>query len=138
MSSKLVEWSDEFSVGYKGIDLQHMELVQLVNDFHAGIQKGGLMSKVYFLQTIKGAAKYIKTHFDYEEKIMEQVDYPHIDGHRKEHEKFISEVTSQIQKFEKEDNPDPTGFDKFLIDWILNHVANMDKKYSPYLKDLPE
>ena len=136
MSTKLVEWSDDFSVGYKGIDLQHMELVHLVNDFHAGIQKGGLMSKVYFLQTIKGAVKYVKTHFETEESIMMQVNYPYLNEHKKEHENFINEVTRQIQSFEKADNPDPTGFDKYLLDWILNHIANSDKKYSPYLKDL--
>ena len=138
MSSKLVEWSDEFSVGHKGIDLQHMELVQLVNDFHEGIQKGGMISKVYFLQTIKGAVKYVKTHFLTEENLMEQANFPFFNEHKKEHENFINEVTHQIQSFEKEDNPDPTGFDKYLLDWILNHIANSDKKYSPYLKDLPE
>ena len=135
---KLFEWNDDLLVGNKSIDTQHMELVQLANDFHAGIQSGGLMAKVYFLQTIKGAVQYVKTHFENEEKIMQEIEYPFINEHKKEHENFVSQVSSQIHNFEKEDNPDPTGFDKYLMDWILNHIANSDKKYSPYLEKLPQ
>ena len=54
----------------------------------------------------------------------------------KQHEDFIAEVEQQARLFESEDSPNPGEFVKYLMDWILHHVAGMDKKYVPYLASL--
>ena len=133
MADELVPWSDDFLVGHESIDLQHKELVKLTNEFYAGVQMGGVLAKVFFLQTIQGAVQYIKTHFKTEEDIMEKIEFPLFQEHKKLHEEFITEVTREIQAFEKQDTPDPAGFVKYLMNWVLNHVANSDKKITPYL-----
>ena len=136
MANELVTWSDDFLVGNSTIDTQHKELVNMTNDFYAGVKMGGLVAKVYFLQTIKGAVNYIKNHFQDEEALMRKAEYPDYEEHKKQHEYFVNEVTLQIKNFEKEDNPDPAGFVKYLMNWILNHVGHSDKKYSPYISKL--
>jgi hemerythrin len=134
----LVEWSDDFLVGNSQIDCQHKELVRMTNEFYSGVQMGGVMAKVYFMKTIQGAVNYVKTHFSTEENIMRQVNYPYFEAHKKQHEDFVAEVTRQIQVFDKEDNPDPAGFVKYLMDWVLRHIAASDKKYMPYIAGLEE
>ena len=136
MADELVPWSDDFLVGHESIDLQHKELVKLTNEFYAGVQMGGVLAKVFFLQTIQGAVQYIKTHFKTEEDIMEKIEFPLFQEHKKLHEEFITEVTREIQAFEKQDTPDPAGFVKYLMNWVLNHVANSDKKITPYLEKI--
>ncbi|MCL2067508.1 MAG: bacteriohemerythrin [Treponema sp.] len=136
MANELVTWSDELSVGNKTIDEQHQELVRMTNEFYAGCLMGGIMAKVYFLKTIQGAVHYIKTHFSTEEEILKMIEYPELEFHKKQHEDFIATVLEQVRAFETEDNPDPTGFIRFLMDWILKHIANMDKNYIPYLDKL--
>jgi len=136
MADELVPWSDDFLVGNVSIDLQHKELVKLTNEFYAGVQMGGVLAKVFFLQTIQGAVQYIKTHFKTEEDIMEKIEFPLFQEHKKLHEEFITEVTREIQAFEKQDTPDPAGFVKYLMNWVLNHVANSDKKITPYLEKI--
>ena len=136
MANELVTWTDDFTVNNVIIDGQHKELVRLTNEFYAGVQMGGVMAKVYFLQTIKGAVNYVKTHFVTEEEIMQKVDFPLYDEHKKEHEDFINAVTKQVNVFENEDNPDPAGFVKYLMNWVLKHIADSDKKYVPYIGKL--
>jgi hemerythrin len=138
MAEEVVAWSDDFSVGNETIDAQHKELIRLTNEFYSGVQMGGMLAKVYFLQTIKGAVQYVKTHFADEEALMLKAGYPHpqYEEHKKQHEDFVAEVTQQVKNFEQEDNPDPEGFVKYLMNWILQHVADSDKKYSPYVSKL--
>ena len=136
MADELVAWSDDFSVGNKKIDGQHKELVRMTNEFYAGVQMGGVIAKVYFFKTIQGAVLYVKTHFATEEEIMLKVAYPLFDEHKRQHEDFVAEVTRQVRILEKEDNPDPAGFVKYLMEWVLRHIADSDKKYAPYIVGL--
>ncbi|MDR2477591.1 MAG: bacteriohemerythrin [Treponema sp.] len=136
MANELVAWNDEFLVGNEKIDAQHKELVSMTNEFYAGCQMGGLMAKVFFMKTIQGALHYVKTHFSTEEDIMQKASYPDFHIHKQQHENFVDAVTRQVQVFEKEDNPDPAGFVKYLMNWVLHHIAESDKKYMPYIARL--
>ena len=134
MANELVTWSDDFLIGDEKIDGQHKELVRMTNDFYAGVQMGGMVAKVFFMKTIQGAVQYVKTHFATEEAFMQKVDYPLAAEHKEQHENFVTEVAQQVQVLEKEDNPDPAGFVKYLMNWILNHIAESDKKYTSYIE----
>ncbi|GHV93702.1 hemerythrin [Spirochaetia bacterium] len=138
MADELVAWSDDFSVGNSTIDEQHKELVRMTNEFYAGCQMGGVMAKVYFLKTIQGAVRYVRTHFSTEEEIMQKANYPGFDAHKQQHENFVAEVTQQVQLFEHDDNPDPAEFVKYLMNWVLQHIANVDKQYMPFIAQLEQ
>ena len=138
MADELVTWDDSFLVGIAYIDEQHRELVRITNEFYAGVQMGGVIAKVYFMKTIQGALQYVKTHFATEEDLMQKAGYPYYAEHKKQHEDFVAEVAQQVQVFEKEDNPDPAGFVKYLMNWVLQHIADTDKKYAPYISKLEQ
>jgi len=138
MADELVAWSDDFSVGNTTIDDQHKELVRMTNEFYAGCQEGGIMARVYFLKTIQGAVRYVRTHFSTEEEIMHKVNYPDFDAHKKQHEDFVTHVTEQIGILDNDPNPDPAAFVKFLMDWILHHIAEADKKYVPHIAKMEQ
>ena len=136
MANELVAWSDDFLVGDEKIDGQHKELVRMTNEFYAGVQMGGVVAKVFFLKTIQGAVQYVRTHFATEEDIFRKTDYPHSQEHIQQHENFVAEVAQQVQVMENEDNPDPAGFVKYLMNWVLQHIAESDKKYAPYIAQI--
>jgi hemerythrin len=127
----LVKWSDDYSVGILAIDNQHKELVKMTNALFLGCERTGL-TVVYFMKAIQAAVKYAKIHFATEEKYMIQVNYPDYAAHKKEHENFVTEVLSQTRLFE-EGKTVPLTFALFLKNWLLNHIAISDKKYSKFL-----
>jgi hemerythrin-like metal-binding protein len=131
-----VAWSDDFLTGNKSVDMQHKELVTMVNEFHAGVRTGGVMARVFFIKAIQCSVQYIKTHFTNEEELMQRGKYPAFDEHKRQHETFIAEVARQVHDIETEGNPDPADFVKFLTDWISNHIAVSDKKLAPYIANL--
>jgi len=42
----LIEWKDEFSVGVTEVDLEHRDLIDLINDLHAVMGAGATHDKV--------------------------------------------------------------------------------------------
>jgi hemerythrin len=132
MTVEPVAWSDDFLIGNESVDMQHKELVNMINEFHAGVLTGGVMARVYFIKAIQCSVQYIKTHFTTEEELMQRGKYPSFAEHKEQHESFIAEVNRQVRNIETEGNPDPTDFVKFLTEWVSHHIAVSDKKLAPY------
>ena len=132
MEEDSVRWSDDYSVGFEIIDNQHKELVRMTNVLFDGCKKDSAVADEVFMQTIRRAIEYAQTHFYTEEKYMKQVDYPDIVAHKHEHDKFVSTVKKAVMDFEA-GNSEPIVLARFLKNWLLTHIAESDKKYSPYL-----
>jgi hemerythrin len=129
----MIDWKDEYSVGNSLIDKQHRELIQMTDELYTACRQGGGAEKASFIRTIHGAVRYVKEHFSTEEKIMKQVNYPDYEVHKKEHEDFIAEVLLQAKNYENNNPFVPAAFVKFLLEWIVTHIAGSDRKYVPYL-----
>jgi hemerythrin len=135
-SHAVVEWNDSYSVGVELIDNQHKELIMMTNELFAGCEKGGTAAEIYFMKTIQGAVRYVKTHFATEEIILERFKYPDFLVHKKEHENFVAKVLEEVRDFESLRNFVPMDFARYLQDWVLTHIALSDKKYGVFFDDL--
>jgi hemerythrin len=133
VEENFVTWNDSFSVGFEPIDNQHKELVAMTNELFQGC-KGDDVRRV-FLQIYQKAAEYAQKHFADEEKYMVQASYPDLTTHRQAHRVFVNEVIGSIQKYQA-GNVEPIKLAMFLKDWLLNHIAVVDKAYAPYLKKI--
>lgn len=131
----MVAWSDAFSVGSNLIDSQHKGLVVMTNELFKGCERHD--GTVSFMKAIQSAVSYAKTHFATEERFMQKTNYPEYTVHKKEHEDFVQVVLKQVKKFE-EGTCAPIDFALFLRDWLLNHIAVSDKKYSPFLQQIKD
>jgi hemerythrin len=131
-----VEWDGRYAIGIPLIDEQHQELIRLTNELYKACLKSDAAGKELFKVAIKAAVDYVKFHFSAEEKLLENVDYPQIVVHKKQHEEFIMKVLAEAKNFEEGKKFVPNVFVRFLRDWILSHIAVMDKKYAAYIFDL--
>jgi hemerythrin len=129
----LVEWDDRYSVNIQLIDDQHKELINMTNSLYKGCLSGDEAARSYFMETIRGTVDYVKYHFSAEEKMLENVKYPDIVQHKREHESFIKQILEDVEKFQEGKKFVPNVFVRFLKDWILTHIAVQDKKYSEYI-----
>jgi hemerythrin len=126
-----VAWSDDFSVGSELIDTQHKGLVEMTNSLFRGCERHDEM--ISFMRAIQSAVNYAKIHFATEERFMQKTNYPDSAAHKAEHDAFVAEVLSQVKKFET-GACTPLDFALYLKNWLLNHIAVSDKKFTPYLK----
>ena len=136
VKSELVSWSPTFSVGVKLIDDQHKGLLDLVNDLFNHVIGDEATERVYFQKVIGQAVRYVKVHFATEEKIMLHTDFPGYAEHKKAHDAFVLTVIENIRDFEAGKKFSLSGFTKFLKEWVLTHIAIMDKQYFAYFKQI--
>jgi hemerythrin len=135
-SSELITWSDTFSFGIKLIDDQHREFIDLVNDMFHHATGNDEQEREYFSEVIHKAIHHIKVHFATEEKLMRDMHYPDYAEHKRCHDCFVLDVLINIRNFETEKHYTLYSFTKFLKDWVLSHIAVMDKQYQVYIKQI--
>jgi hemerythrin len=139
MSNKSVEivtWSDRLSCGIKLIDDQHKGLVELVNDMFNHATGNSIQEHDYFNIVIQEVVKYVKVHFATEEKIMIATNFSGYTEHKKAHDGFILAVVENINDYKAGKRLTLSAFTKFLKDWVLSHIAMMDKQYFEYFKKI--
>lgn len=131
MDDDLIVWNDSYSVGNETIDNQHKGLVAMANELLLHCRQKGPEADVAFARTVKKAMDYARSHFSTEENIMTRSSYPDIQTHKKEHEKFVIDILKAIREFE-DGKIEPINLVEFLKNWLLNHIAETDKKCAPY------
>ncbi|MCL2764217.1 MAG: bacteriohemerythrin [Treponema sp.] len=136
VKNELITWTDRFSCGIKLIDEQHRELVNLVNEMFNHVTGNDLQEHNYFNRVINDAVTYVKTHFATEEKLMIATKFDGYAEHKKEHDSFVLAVVENIRDYEAGKRLTLSSFTKFLKDWVLSHIALMDKKYFEYYKKI--
>jgi hemerythrin len=135
MDKNLIVWDDVYSVGSSIIDDQHKILINMINDLYrldADNTKTDSATKAAFAKVFKKAGEYAMTHFQEEEAMLEKAAYPYLSDQKKAHTAFMAKVWDEYSLF-NEGKSSSTGMANFLKEWLLNHIAVSDKKYSSYI-----
>jgi len=136
-AKEFVTWTEKLSCGIKIIDDQHKGLVNLVNEMFDHASGNFVQERDYFNRVIQELVKYVKDHFASEEKILIATKFAGYTEHKKEHEAFIRAVIEKSREYESGNNRlTLSTFTRFLRDWILSHIAVMDKQYFEYFKKI--
>ena len=131
-----IAWTDKFSCGVKAIDEQHKGLVDLINEMHNHVAGNCDQEYKYFKMVIHEAVMYVKNHFATEEKIMLITKFWGYAEHKKEHDGFVRTVVETIHEYEAGKRFTPLHFTWFLKDWVLSHIALMDKQYFEHFRNI--
>jgi hemerythrin len=132
-SRTTADWNDRYLVGIQLIDDQHRELLRLIDNFYLGCSKDDETAKTTFKLTVHGLISYIKYHFATEEQLLERIKYPDISAHKRQHAEFTRDILERIDNFERGKTFSPRCFIRYVRDWILTHMALIDKKYATYI-----
>ncbi|WP_292468633.1 bacteriohemerythrin [Methanolobus sp.] len=125
----LVTWSDKFSMQIKEIDDQHKVLVRMINELHDAMKQA--KGKEASIKIIDKMAEYMQFHFSTEEKYMQRFAYPDYMAHKQEHVKFVEQGVQFRQDFDAGKAGLSYDVMNFLMDWLVNHIQESDKKYAP-------
>lgn len=132
LSSKdYVEWKNDYSVGIDSIDQQHKRLINLINQLHTAVDYS--TGPEFEREALDELVDYTKTHFSYEEGLMEQNGYPDFEPHKAQHEKMFKKVEEVLAEYEKDQETAMSNAAEYLKDWLINHINGTDKEYSSFL-----
>ncbi|MCL2410564.1 MAG: bacteriohemerythrin [Treponema sp.] len=135
-SKELIVWDKKFQCGIKVIDEQHKQLVELINEMFNHATGNHIQENDYFNRAIREMVKYVKIHFAAEEKILLATKFPGYNEHKKEHESFILAILNIVNEHKAGKRIVFSNYCRFLKDWVLSHIAMIDKQYFEYLKSI--
>ncbi len=128
----LVTWDNSFNLNVKVIDEHHRHLVGLLNQSYNAIH---LNDSPRIKLVLKELHEYTKYHFNAEEAMMQQYDFPSHSSHEKEHAQFSQHVDELQSKLTIGEALYNIQIVVFLKDWLVNHILVTDRELAIYLVD---
>lgn len=122
----LITWKDEFSVGVPAVDLEHRELIELINGLDADMQENATQTKV--VESLGEIYAHISAHFALEEKIMRDAGYDGFAAHKQDHESLLDELLEFIDSVDAAGRYDRTGLSQDLDRWFSGHFRTHDAR----------
>lgn len=122
----LITWKDEFSVGVAAADLEHRELIELINGLDAGMRKCATQTTV--VETLGEIYARISAHFALEEKIMRKAGYDGFTTHKQDHERLLDELLDVIDSVDDAGRYDREGLSRDLDRWFSDHFRTHDAR----------
>ncbi|MDD6572817.1 MAG: hemerythrin family protein [Thermoflexaceae bacterium] len=130
-----VEFDKSLVTGNEMIDEQHKELIEKIDKLLACCEQG--KGKIQAIKMLDYLAEYTEYHFGEEEKLQEEVAYPGIAEHKKKHAEFKKAVEELHEMLSEEEGPSDAfvaAVKKNVVDWLFNHIKNMDKALAAYVQ----
>jgi methyl-accepting chemotaxis protein len=123
-----LEWSDNFIINADEMDEEHKILVGKMNLLIDAID---LKDQKNILPLFQDFAGYTIQHFKDEEDFMRKTNYPQIESHKKIHEKLLQTVIGFGEEI-KNNTINYQRFIAFLKNWLVTHIAGVDKQYADH------
>ena len=122
----LINWKDEFSVGVAAVDLEHRELIELINSLDADMLEHATQKTV--VESLGEIYARISAHFALEEKIMREADYDGYATHKEDHESLLDELLDIIDSVDDSGRYDRAALSRSLDSWFSDHFQTHDAK----------
>lgn len=132
-------WDSDCLIGEEEIDKQHYELFTIATTLINSVknccknrdQQNSIMGVLEFLDS------YVHDHFQTEEKLMEEYDYPFLEHQKEQHQRFclsFERIREEVINCRGSKNYLMFRIQVFVIDWLINHTLKEDKHFGRFLK----
>lgn len=126
------EWADDLVIDKGPIDQDHQHLVELVNTLHTATSQGCGQDVVGHI--LEDLAAYTKGHLQREERLMAEVHFPQLEGHRRGHDRFVADLETLQRRFESGSITTAAQLSALLRDWLSLHIRRSDRPLREYLQ----
>lgn len=136
-----IKWENRFNTGYKRVDDQHKELVNILNKLYILVMSKDISKEDIeeeLNNILKETVDYVAYHFSTEEAIMKAIDYSKFKQHVVKHRNFTNKVLEEVNNYKNGKEIDIKGFTLFLRDWLFNHILVEDKVFISEVKSTLE
>ena len=126
-------WRKEYSIGQAAVDGSHQDLLEDMNALVRAVNVGAWDLTPPLLAQIQFAAG---RDFMIEEQMMLQNEYPFLDLHIRQHQRFFeyfAELRREIERGEEDRVYLAFRVRRLLTDWLDNHILSADRHYLHFL-----
>ncbi|MCL2128247.1 MAG: hemerythrin family protein [Treponema sp.] len=128
------KWDVGIETGHAKIDNQHKQLIMALNNVTEASQTGKGEDEIF--KALDFLSNYAVMHFNTEERLQVQYDYPDFAAHKSCHEAFRVMAGELTRKLVEEG---PTGehvgaVTKTIGEWMMNHIRDEDIRMAAYVR----
>lgn len=125
--------------GNRYMDLQHHELIDIINDLAEAIGQSASTSQMR--EVLTRLEQYSRFHFAHEEREIRRnsVATTHAEAHVAQHREFAQHVRTAVGELDEIGlitASDANALLYYLTTWLTNHIADTDKKLATILRAL--
>lgn len=128
-----VTWNEKYSVKIASIDEQHKKLVSIINQLYTAMKEG--KSRDQLSKTLEDLVEYTKSHFSYEESLLEKAGYQDLAEHKEQHRTFVEKISTACKDYKNGNMFMSIDICNFLQNWLIHHIQGTDQKYTQLLLD---
>lgn len=127
----VIPWSPQFCVGHPHLDEQHRILLDTINQLASADSLNNHYAVAMIIDELHAYAAF---HFDTEEKVIADINFPALEEHRREHQEFVQWIDNFRDDYVSSGKK-PLGAPvlAFLKQWLSDHILQSDQNYRPYL-----
>ncbi|PIE34622.1 hypothetical protein CSA56_07190 [candidate division KSB3 bacterium] len=129
-----IKWNDLMKIGVQEIDEQHQTLIDAIDRLGEAMLSDQQSEKIEEVLTF--IIQYSQTHFKTEEAYFDRYDGPEIQANKQDHAWFVKTSASFMEDFRKKgaDLNLIIKIHKFLVDWLLQHILEIDTALRKYVQ----
>ncbi|WP_148207459.1 bacteriohemerythrin [Paramagnetospirillum magneticum] len=132
MEQTAPEWFDGKKLGVDFIDQDHAQIASMM-DFLV-IRLAGPSTDEGINAVLSELADFTRVHFEREEDVMKQTDYPDREEHAAVHRGLIRVLSELIARVRREGHSKLSGSEvQSLRNWVTGHIKMEDRKLAEYL-----
>ncbi len=122
----LIEWQENFNVGIAAVDLDHRELIDMINARHADLLAAGANGSI--LAFFGDIHARISAHFAMEEQLMRERGYDQYQAHKRDHERLLDEIRDLADDYEDAELFNEAEMSRRFTRWFVEHFKYMDTR----------
>ena len=126
------EWTSDLDTRIPVIDRQHRRIARYVNRLAAAIENA---DRDVVEEVLEELVDYTMTHFAFEEELMEMVEHPYIETHKKTHQLFGDKMEDYKTRFQGGEEV-ARDLNATLRSWLINHIQHDDADYAAAVREL--
>lgn len=129
----LLKWKPAYSLGIPSVDLEHREMIEMINGVYAGLDHNADPERIE--AALEDIYAGIAAHFALEERHMREGGYQEYEDHKDEHEDLLDQIRDLMDEFDDSPESGRESLQKSLSDWFGKHFSTFDARFHQHLGD---
>jgi hemerythrin len=134
-TNNFLQWRTEYSIGIPEIDKQHKEIMVLINDLLKLCKEDNNNgNRESFTGLVLVIMEHFQKHFEAEENLMMERNYPRYGKHKERHDKLLEDMRKITERIVTEERRmSLINMVIYLREWFVENIYGMDKEMGEYL-----
>jgi hemerythrin len=130
-SNEIAEWSSALHIGIGIIDDQHTQLITMLHKLNQEVHE--YLERKVDNRILAKIIEEASIHFETEEMMMQDHDYPNKKDHKERHIDLLQTVENYINNYKENTHASNADLIAFLKYWLIQHITKDDKALGEFL-----